>query len=232
MKWTLVALAIFLTGCVHFERAPLTGPVKQVDNCFANPCYNHAKLVNVLLLPLENIHAEEAIDYHHHELTESCIRGFSKFGYFNVQHDPFVRSHPVVDLESGAIDRVELGELGNEYNADGVLKVSLVDFRPFDPMRLHVKAQLNDTATGERIWAFDEVFDSDDAEVINLMRTFWNTRSAGAHPESRFEVERLRPGFFSQFVFYTMAQSYGRVRAETLRAVEVLMIKQSKEKCL
>ena len=76
-----------------------------------------------------------------------------------------------------------------------------------------------DPNTGERIWAFDQVFDADDAEVENSMRLWWNTRMAGGDSSNRYKLNKLRPRFFMNFVFYTLAGSYADFRVKQVQSI-------------
>lgn len=216
---------LVLMGCSSYhERQIGSRPWMPTNNAYANPMYPHRKTMNVLVLPVANPLGSEDVESHRANLVESAIRNFGKFGYWNIQYDPafFERSGEVIDLDTGFIDRAKMGAIGKEYNADAVLQISVGEFRPYPPMRMRAKAMLVDANTGERIWHFDHVFDTDDSDVVNLLRAWWNDRQAGGKPENRFEYDRLRPSVLANFVFYTMAQTYGDMRwdnAATIRAL-------------
>jgi hypothetical protein len=186
--------------------------------------YPHKRALNCLILPIANPLASRDVELHRQHLVDSALSNFGKFGYFNLQYDPafFETSGPVIDLNTGFVDRAKLGALGVEYNADAVLQVAVTEFRPYPPMRMQVKAILVDTNTGERLWHFDHVFDTDDTDVVNLMRVWWNDRMAGGNPENRFDFDRLRPSVLASFVFYTMAQTYGDMRWDNVATIDNL----------
>ncbi|MCB1135194.1 MAG: hypothetical protein KDK78_02895 [Chlamydiia bacterium] len=212
-------------ACSTFHRREITsGPWMQTRNTYAHPAYPHRQVLNVLVLPVQNPQGSEDVELHRERLLQTAMNSFGKFGYFNLQYDPvfFDTSGPLMDLDTGFIDRNKLGAVGTEYNADAVLQISVREFRPYPPMRMTVKAMLVDTNTGERIWHFDHVFDTDDNDVVNLMRIWWNDRMAGGKPENRFEFDRLRPSVLSSFVFYTMAQTYGDMRWDNVATIRAL----------
>lgn len=221
IRAAIAALALFLS-CSHPHSQKLTGYPMVINNVYAHPSYDHSEMLNVLILPVDNPLDSPSVSLHYENLLLSALRNFGKFNYFNVYHDPHFdhQSGPAINLDTGYLDRVKIGELGRQYNAEGLLKISVTDWRAFPPMRMKVKALLVDADTGERVWAFDHTFDMDDAAVVNALRSWYNYRMAGGDEKNRFEVSHLRPSVFSNFVFYTMARSYERERVKNIQAVE------------
>lgn len=226
----LVLLAV--ASCARVHREIPTGTAMAVDNVYADPSFDHSSVQNVLLLPLDNFMEVDSVEFHRDHLTSSLIRNFGKFNYFNVFFDRHFESTSgrVIDLDTGRLDRMQLGEVGLTYNAQGLLQVSIDEFHPYPPMRMKVKASLYNADTGKRVWSFDHTFDADDAEVVNAMRLWWNSRIAGGDVRNRFEVGRIRPTVFSNFVFYTMARSYGDARIRNYEVVEEERARESEEK--
>jgi hypothetical protein len=221
---SLLLASLLLSGCHRVQREVPTGIPMAIDNVFAEPGYDHAKVRNVLLLPLDNFMEHDTVEFHRNELTNSLLRNFGKFNYFNIFYDRNFSSTSdrVIDLDTNRLDRMKLGEIGLTYQSQALLQVSIDELQVHPPMRMKVKATLYDTNSGKRIWAFDHVFDTDDAEVVNKMRLWWNGRIAGGDIKNRFEVARVRPSIFTNFVFYTMANSYGAARLSNYQVVQEL----------
>ena len=76
-----------------------------------------------------------------------------------------------------------------------------------------------DAETGERIWSVDDVFDTEDANVVNAMRIWWNSRIAGGDSIEHFEASMVSPGFFMNFVLYELAKSYAETRIKNVQAI-------------
>lgn len=225
MKYKLLALFVGLlmvSGCRTYLKEVPTGEPMQVDNIYASPTYDHSKILNLLVLPINNPLEDQEVDLHRDSLRLSVLRNFSKFNYFNVQFDK--RFHEMtdelIDLETGIYDRAKVGAIGQEYNAQALMQISIDEFRAYPPMRMKIKAMIVDSESGERVWAFDHVFDTDDANVMNAMRRWWNTRIAGGDVRNRFELSTVRPSIFTSFVFYSMAKSYGRARLDNVASIE------------
>lgn len=224
-RWLLTVLFVLQMGCCcnKGQYECTTGCPMPVKNVYANPTYPHAEVLNCLLLPLDDPMHIADFSMYEDDMVLEVVRSFGKEQYFSLQYDPqFNESqYTIVDLETGMIDRVRLGAIGEKYNSEAVLKVSINDYRPFPPMRMKVKAALIDTRTGERIWAFDQVFDADDADVINAMKLWWNSNIAGGDTRrNRFDLATVRPSFFNKFVFHTMARSYVVARVANAHAAE------------
>ncbi len=219
-------LGLFLTaglsGCHPYKKEVPTGSPLVIDSVYSNPSYDHSALLNVYCLPVENRLQNPHVLRHQRQLVQALLRNFGKFHYFNLQFDPgyVADAERLVDLDSGRINRAGIGIIGQEFNAQAVLKVSISEYRPFFPMVLKMKAALIDTNSGETIWKFDEVFDADDTEVVNGMRYWWNTHMAGGDEVNRFSLSKLRPGFFMNYVFSSMAESYGRARNDNVRLIK------------
>lgn len=218
----LLGLAVMISGCCKKScyECP-TGCPLLVKNVYANPTYPHEQVLNTLLLPLDNPMNIADFSMYNEDMVLEIVRSFGKEQYFSVQYDPEFdeTDKTIVDLETGTLDRIRLGAVGEKYNSQAVLKVSINDYRPYPPMRMKVKAALIDTRSGERIWAFDQVFDADDADVINAMKLWWNSNIAGGDTRrNRFDLATVRPSFFNKFVFHTMARSYVVARVANAHA--------------
>lgn len=215
----LFALLLFLTTCQVYKKQVPTGSAFRASNVYSNLDYRHENLSNVYLLEIENKSKDPLVEGQRQNFENAILRSFAKFHYFNLQHDPFFENSSLIDIDSGRVDNFKVGLLGEEKGAQAVLKVSLSQYRSYFPMRLHVKAVLVDCDTGQRIWAIDEVFDCDEARVVNGMRYWWNTHVAGGFSDNRFSLSSLRPEFFLNYVFYTVADSYAKVRIAAVKSV-------------
>lgn len=219
---TLLLLTALLPSCSTQKRVLPTGAPLCVENSFSCPGYDHSQILNVLVLPIQNSMLSENIAIKEKDFVLDLMRNFGKFGYFNLQFDQFYdeTSEPVIDINRGEVDRSWLGAIGQEYNVQAVMQVSIDEYQAFAPMKMKVRAVMVDTNSGERVWGFDQVFDGDDADMMNLLRLWWNCRMAGGDERNNFEMATIRPSIFSNFVFYEMAESYGRARLENVGAVK------------
>ena len=214
-KIALMFCFVFITACNPYKKEIPTRSPMKVSNFYVDPTYDHSKLSNVILMPIDSyLDNYDLTEYYEKSFTLSLIKNFGKFSYFNLSFaNPEEQSKvPIINLNKGAINRALLGALGEEFQVQGALQVSITDFSPYPPMKIKTKAALFDTNTGKVIWAFDQVFDTDDADVFNALRVWWNTKKAGGDPFDNFTLSVLSPNFFLDYVFYSMAESYKRSR--------------------
>lgn len=209
-------------GCRTYKKQIPTGSALSVENVYANVSYDHSQVSNVFLLPIENPYGNKQVFLSQNDFVTTILRNFGKFHYFHVAYDKDFpqKSGDIIHLETGRIDRLKSGAIAKKYNSQALMKISISDYQPYFPMRMKVKALLVDALTGERIWAFNEVFDSDDANVVNGMRYWWNTHMAGGYEGNRFDLNKLRPSFFMNYVFYTMGDSYGQARVDNVAVIK------------
>lgn len=220
----IILLSLSLGSCNRYSKEIPTGSPFSASNVYANPEYNHTKLLKAVLMPIHNPNHDEGVVRYEKEFVSAALKNFGKFNYFHMQYDAQAVSRldddSMIDLETGQFHRMKLGEVGREYHAQGILKISIAEFRPFFPMFIKIKSSLVDTQTGETIWVFDHVYDVSDANVVNGMKVWWNTNKAGGSKFLKFNSALNRPSAFLDYVFYSMARSYGDIRVRNLEAIE------------
>jgi hypothetical protein len=225
------ALAL-LPSCRPYTKEVPSGRPLQLQQVYANPSYDYTKLARVALLPLENPRSERSIFIHQNQLELKLLSNFSKRGDIDLYPvDPEkVSEAQVISLEANRIDRFLTGNIGNEFNAQGILYVSCVHFHPYPPMQMHLKALMVDTQTGERIWSVDQVFDQNDANVINGMRHWWNGQRAGGLSVERFEVSSISTNSFADYCFFCLANSFTNERIKNRLEITKLAQRDSLNK--
>ncbi|SCA58498.1 hypothetical protein AB751O23_AD_00140 [Chlamydiales bacterium SCGC AB-751-O23] len=227
-------LMFSLCSCNVYKKEIPTGSPYKLSNVYASPSYDHSQVVKTVLMPIHNPNQDEGVSRYEKELISSALKNFGKFNYFHMQYDASAASRMsdegTIDLQTGEYHRMKLGELGREYHAQSILKVSVSEFRPFFPMFIKIKSSLVDTQTGEAIWVFDHVFDISDADVINGMKVWWNSTKAGGDKFLKFNSAVNRPSAFLDFVFYSIAKSYGDIRVRNLEAIQKQKIVEKSER--
>jgi len=218
----LIFCCISSTSCQFYSKEIPTGFPIKLENVYINTQYDHASIANVLILPVANPWLNKQVDRYKIDIAQSIARNFGKFQYFNTYYPTDIASSikNVIDVDIGTFNRIQMGELGQQFHAQVVLQVSLSDFKTYPPMKSHVKALLIDVNTGEKIWSVDQVFDTSDAKIINGMRIWWNTYRAGGAPQERFDANLQSPRFFIDFVFHSIAQSYGDARIKETNSIK------------
>jgi hypothetical protein len=215
-------LALGVGGCKKYDDVSVLRTPMPYDNVYANPGYDHAHILNVLVLPLDNPMCDEEIERNNDQFMQSILSSFGKYNFFNVHNDPHFKetAGEIINLNTGFIDRAKLGEIGRIYNADAVIQIAITDYQPFEPMRMKVKGALIDTNTGERVWHFDHTFDGDDQAMVNALRCWYNQNMAGGDKTTKFDVSKIRPSVFQSFIFTSMAEAYEYTRLRNTIAIE------------
>lgn len=129
----------------------------------------------VLLLPFEyNIDREAVID----EVTEAFAVELRKIGSFEVvvpagnkttlspEHEIWVK---------GSINLNTILTLRKKYDVDAIIFGTITHYRPYEPMLLGVKVGMISTDTGEIVWSADGVFDSNENEVAQLVKHYFES---------------------------------------------------------
>lgn len=225
----IACICMGISSCNPYKKQIPTGFPIEIKNVYTNPQYDHSRITSVLALPIDNPSEQATTKFAALELQKTILRNFGKFNYFNI-HTPnkvYDQIKSPINLDSGTIDRLRIGALGDEYYVQGILHVSISDYRPYSPMHMHVKAILVDSSSGEKVWSIDQVFDMKDANVVNGFRCWWNSERSGGLPNSRFSMDLQNPNVFTEFVFHSIAKSYGLHRVKNHLEVKRMASKYS-----
>lgn len=137
--------------------------------------YKKICLRRVLLLPFEdNVDRDAIID----EVTEAFAVELRKIGNFEVvvpsgNNALLTTEHGIWD--KGSIDLTTLLTLRKNYDADAIVFGNITHYRPYEPMLLGVKVGMISTDTGDVVWSADGVFDSNENEVAELVKHYFES---------------------------------------------------------
>lgn len=137
--------------------------------------YKKIPIRRVLLLPFEyNVDREAIID----EVTEAFAVELRKIGSFEVIVPPenttaLIAEHGIWD--KGSIHLSTLLTLRKNYDADAIVFGNITHYRPYEPMLLGVKVGMISTDTGDVVWSADGVFDSNENEVAELVKHYFES---------------------------------------------------------
>lgn len=213
-KIFLVALLAFVSGCRPYEKEIPTGKPLAMDKVYTHTSYDFAQIKRVLLLPIHNLREQTTVSMHRDKLELLLLSNFAKIGLLEVEVMPYsdISSHKVVNLTKNEIDRALIGAISQEYHVDAVMHMSILNFNPFPSMQLHIRAVLLDSQTGQTVWSLEQVFDQNDANMINGMRYWWNKKRAGGFETERFAVSSINPQAFVDYCYYEMANTLAAQR--------------------
>ena len=129
----------------------------------------------VLLLPFEyNVDREAVID----EVTEAFSVELRKIGSFEVIVPTGNKTTIIPEHEiwvKGTVNLNTLLTLRKKYDVDAIIFGNITNYRPYEPMLLGVKVGMVSTDTGVVVWSADGVFDSNENEVAELVKQYFES---------------------------------------------------------
>ena len=168
------ALGILALGLLIFGGC-LSTPPKSSSNLRFNkaPSFNTMHIRRVLLLPFEYTTDREAVI---DEVTEAFVVELRKIGSFEVvapTGDKTLLFSEQGVLVKGSINFASVLALRNKYDVDAIIFGNITHYRPYEPMLLGVKVDMISTDTGDVVWSADGVFDSNENDVAELVKQYF-----------------------------------------------------------
>ncbi len=137
--------------------------------------FKKTRIRRVLLLPFEyDVDREAVID----EVTEAFAIELRKIGSFEVVVPTGNKTALTPEHEiwvKGTINLSTILTLRKQYDADAIVFGSITHYRPYEPMLLGVKVGMISTDTGAIVWSADGVFDSNENEVAELVKHYFES---------------------------------------------------------
>lgn len=137
--------------------------------------YKKTQIRRVLLLPFEyDVDREAVID----EVMEAFAVELRKIGCFEVVVPIKNKTTITPELEiwvKGTINLTTILTLRKKYDVDAIIFGNITHYRPYEPMLLGVKVGMISTDTGTVIWSADGVFDSNENEVAELVKHYFES---------------------------------------------------------
>ena len=190
----IIGLCLFLVGCLNTPQKRSTSLSYNTADEFKN-----MRIRRVLLLPFEyDIDREAVID----EVTEAFAVELRKIGHFEVVVPAGGKASLSPEHEiwsKGSVNLNNLLYLRKKYDADAIAFGNITHYRPYEPMLLGVKVGIISTNTGDVVWSADGVFDSNENEVAELVKQYFeNTHQKSALYGWKLILLSMRR--YSQFV--------------------------------
>ncbi|CAG0939741.1 hypothetical protein BROC_00775 [Candidatus Brocadiaceae bacterium] len=173
MKYTLRIICICLFVAVGCASVP--PQYSSSLNYNKTGEFQKTQIRRVLLLPFEYDVDRDAII---EEVTEAFAVELRKTGSFEVVvfNENKTTRTPERDIwVKGAIDLNTILTLKKRYDADAIVFGSITHYRPYEPMLLGVKVGMISTDTGTVVWSADGVFDSNENEVAELVKHYFES---------------------------------------------------------
>lgn len=118
-------------------------------------------------------------------------------------------------VSTGVLPAGFMASLQRDFAADGVLFLDLTVYKPYRPLAIGVRAKLSTISPDPRIlWAFDNLFSSDDASVANAARHHALEGDRRGVPADYTQAVLQSPSRFVSYVadatFATLPPVYGK----------------------
>ncbi len=173
MKYTLRIIGICLFVAVGCSSAPPRHSSSLNYNKTGE--FKKTQIRRVLLMPFEyDVDREATIE----EVTEAFAVELRKTGSFEVV--VFTENKTTFTPErniwvKGTVDLNIILTLKKLYDVDAIVFGSITHYRPYEPMLLGVKVGMISTDTGAVVWSADGVFDSNENEIAELVKYYFES---------------------------------------------------------
>ncbi|MBI5306780.1 MAG: hypothetical protein HZB37_00145 [Planctomycetes bacterium] len=168
------ALGILALGLLIFGGCLSTPPKSSSSLSFnKSTSFNTMHIRRVLLLPFEYTTDREAVI---DEVTEAFVVELRKIGSFEVVVPTGDKTLLFSEQEvwvKGSINFASVLTLRRKYDVDAIIFGNITHYRPYEPMLLGVKIGMISTDTGEVVWSADGVFDSNENDVAELVKQYF-----------------------------------------------------------
>ena len=169
------ALGILVVGLLILGGCQATLPPKSSSSLSFNKSasFNTVQIRRVLLLPFEYTTDREAVI---DEITEAFVVELRKIGGFEVVVPTGDKSLLFLEQDvwvKGSINSDSALALRNKYDVDAIIFGNITHYRPYEPMLLGVKVSMISTDTGDVVWSADGVFDSNENDVAELVKQYF-----------------------------------------------------------
>ncbi len=161
--------------------------------------FKRMQIHRVLLLPFEHDADRDAVVA---EVTEAFAVELRKIGIFEVvlpeENGATLNRYQGI-WTRGSVDLDTVLALKRGYDADAIIFGTITHYRPYEPIVLGVKVGMLSTNTGLVVWSADGVFDSNENEVAELVKQYFeNTHQKNALYGWKLILVSMRR--YSQFV--------------------------------
>jgi hypothetical protein len=168
--------------------------------------YDLKRIGRVVMLEMENLSTNQELSK---ELTTALTEEIRKKQIFGLEtlylSDPKWESLRLsVDSD---VSTKQLEDIQKKLGVDAVMYGKIEHCRPYPRNSIGLKLKLVDCATGEPLWAIDEVWDSTDAKIEERAKLFFSTQMRSDYGPMDWEMVRLSPRIYNKFITYEISQT-------------------------
>ncbi len=207
----LLTLTI-ITGCVVSDVESIIHEkyyTKEFDtiNYHKSEEYINTKLHRVLLLPFT---VESQRDKVVNEVTDAFYIELQKSAKFEIivpQGFQDILSQQNDIWNRGLIRSETIEEAKRRYNVDAIMFGTITQYQPYEPPVLGIKIGMFSAVSGNIMWSSDAIFDSSEASVIKLVKTYYKEHYKRKQSLYDWKIILLSMKRYAQFVAYHMVAS-------------------------
>ncbi len=169
--------------------------------------YVNTKLRRVLLLPFTvESQRDKVID----EVTEAFYIELQKSAKFEIivpQGFQDILSQQNDIWNRGLIRSETIEEAKKRYKVDAIMFGTITQYQPYEPPVLGIKIGMFSALSGNIMWSSDAIFDSSEASVIKLVKTYYKEHYKRKQSLYDWKIILLSMKRYAQFAAYHMVAS-------------------------
>ena len=201
-----------ITGCIVTDMegvARETFFTKKYDtiNYHKSEEYLNTRLHRVLLLPFTiESQRDKVVD----EVTDAFYIELQKSAKFEIivpQGFQDILSQQNDIWNRGLIRSETIEEAKRRYKVDALIFGTITQYRPYEPPVLGIKIGMFSAISGNIMWSSDAIFDSSDASVVKLVKTYYKEHYKRKQSLYDWKIILLSMKRYAQFVAYHMVDT-------------------------
>ncbi|NLK41248.1 MAG: hypothetical protein GX298_04245, partial [Planctomycetes bacterium] len=205
MKWQLWMAAfgmVLASGCqkLVFVQLPRT------DHYYVNPQVDFTTIGRIALLELDNQTAQPDLS---ETFTQVLADALGKRHLFSVQKvmrtDPLWQTQQLDNISSYSLD--DLAAARGTLKVDAILFGQIRHYMSFPHLQIAINLKMVDTRSGKLIWAFEDVWDSNDKQVQGRMEKYFKEQMRTGYEPMNWQILITSPRAFANFVAYEIAET-------------------------
>ena len=199
-------IVISTNGCVITEKFQSALHTKEFDSISYHKSeeYNNTSVQRVLLLPLTiESRRDKVVD----DVTDAFfieLQRSAKFDIVKAREFQDVLSQQKDVWTRGMIRAETVVEAKKRYKVDAIIFGTITQYQPYEPPVLGIKIGMFSARTGNIMWRADAIFDSSQASVIKLLKSYHKKQYQRKQSLYDWNLILLSMKRYAQFVAYHM----------------------------
>lgn len=199
----MAVILLPICGCsVNLKKSEPVEPLKY----YRYAGYKLKTIGRVVMLEMGNLSTNQQLG---EELTRAVSEEIQKKQVFGLEtlylKDPIWNSLSI--SADSDISMQQLESIQKRFKADAVMYGRIMHYRPFPRNSIGMTLKLVDCATGQLLWAVDQVWDSTDANTERRAREFFNTEMRSGYGPEEWKMVMLSPRLYNKFIAYEISET-------------------------